>query len=141
MQDAQRLPGWFRALFVAVMLVVCVLLAYFAVERVALQAQIDDLTVSLETSRGREARQTHEYEEAAAALPLAQAELARVAPLAEAAKAREAELRQQRKEMRADNAALNGQLAEAQAALDEVMAQLELLLESVDGLRDVLSVP
>lgn len=141
MQETRHSPRWFRGLFVAVMLIVCVLLAVLAVERVSLQARIDDLTLQLETSRKREVRQTLEYEEAAAALPLAQAELEKLAPLAEAAKAREAELRQLRKELRADNASLDGQIATAQSALDDLYAQLEAILESVSSVRDVLGEP
>ena len=138
MRDAQPGSGYFRGLFVAVMLVVCVLLAGFSVDQVRLRAQIDDLTLSLETSRGREARQNHEYDEAVAALPLARAELERVAPLAEAAKAEEQELRQQRKDIRAENAALHAQIEAAQQTLDELMGQAAALQEAAASLQGIL---
>ena len=141
MRDAKRGSGCFRGLFVAVMLIACVLLASFAVDQVRLRAQIADLTLSLETSRGREARQNHEYDEAVAALPIAQEELARVAPLAEAAQAEEKELRQQRKEIRAEIAALREQIDEAQATLDELTAQAAALQEAAASIRDILGGP
>lgn len=141
MRDAQRGSGYFRGLFVAVMLIVCVLLAWFAVDQTRLRAQMADLTLSLETSRGREARQTHEYDEAVAALPQVQAELARVAPLAEAAKAEENELRQQRKDIRAENEALQEQIESAQAQLDALTAQAAALQEAAASLQRILGAP
>ena len=138
MRGAQRGNGCFRGLFVAVMLLVCVLLATFAMDQVRLRAQIADLTLSLETSRGREARQKHEYDEAVAALPVAQAELERVAPLAEAAKQQEKDLRQQRKDIRAENAALQEQIDEAQATLDKLTAQAAALQEAATSLQGIL---
>lgn len=127
MRGARRGNGWFRVLFVTVMLLFCAALAFFAADQVRLKARIDDLTLSLETSRGREARQNHEYDEAVAALPEAKADLERVQPLAEAAKAEEAALRQQRKDVRAEIAALERQIAEAQAQLDELTEQAQAL--------------
>ena len=138
MSDAQRGAGCFRGLFVAVMLLVCVLLAAFAMDQVRLRAQIADLTLSLETSRGREARQNHEYDEAVAARPEARAELERVAPLADAAKRQENDLRQQRKDIRAENAALQEQIEAAQATLDELTAQATVLQEAAASLQSIL---
>lgn len=123
MRETQRCPGWFCGLFVAAMLVLCAFLAQWTLDQARLQAQIADLEISLDTSRGREARQLHEYDEVVRALPLAQAELERVAPLAEEAKARESELRQQRKDLRAENALLLQQVDEAQAELDKLLEQ------------------
>lgn len=141
MREEQRCPGWFRGLFVVVMLVVCVLLAGLAVERMRLQASVDDLIIQLDTSRGREARQTHEYEEAVAALPLAQAELENIAPLAEAAQQREAELRQQRKDIRAENSALQEQIAAAETQLAGLKEQAAALQEAAESLRQILGNP
>ena len=138
MSDAQRGAGCFRGLFVAVMLLVCVLLAAFAMDQVRLRAQIADLTLSLETSRGREARQNHEYDEAVAALPEARAELERVAPLADAAKRQENELRQQRKDIRAENAALQERIDAAQATLNELTAQATALQEAAASIQSIL---
>lgn len=139
MRDARRVSGCFRGLFVTVMLLVCVALASFAVDQVRLRAQIADLTLSLETSRGREARQNHEYDVAVAALPLAQEELARVAPLAEAAQAQEKELRQQRKDIRAENAALQEQIEAAQETLDALTAQAAAIQEAADSIQNILN--
>ena len=138
MSDTRR-GKIFRGLFVAIMLAVCVLLACFSVDQVRLRAQIADLTLSLETSRGREARQNHEYDEAVAALPLVQEELARIAPLAEEAKALETDLRQQRKDIRAENAALQERIDEAQATLDELMAQAAALQEAAASIQTILN--
>ena len=138
MRNARPGSGYFRGLFVAVMLVVCVLLACFSVDQVRLRAQIDDVTLSLETSRGREARQNHEYDVAVAALPQAQAELERVAPLAEAAKAEEQRLRQQRKELRAEIASLQEQIDEAQQTLDALKAQAAALQGAAAALQNIL---
>ena len=138
MGDRQR-SGVFRGLFIAVMLAVCVLLACFAVDQVRLRAQIADLTLSLETSRGREARQNHEYDEAVSALPLVKEELARVAPLAEAAKAQEKELRQQRKDIRAENAALQERIDAARLTLEELMAQAAVLQEVAANIQTILN--
>lgn len=141
MREAERCPGWFRGVFVAVMLLVCAWLAFFAVDQARLKAQIADLTLSLETSRGREARQNHEYDEAITALPLAQEKLAKVEPLAQAAKERETELRQQRKDIRAENAALETQIAEAQAELDALTVQAMALREAAESLSNILGNP
>ena len=138
MRNERPVSGYFRGLFVAVMLIVCVLLAGFSVDRVRLQAQIDDVTLSLETSRGREARQNHEYDEAVAALPQVQAELERVAPLAEAAKAEEQQLRQQRKELRAEIASLQEQIDAAQETLDALTAQAAALQSAAAALQNIL---
>lgn len=138
MREKQRGSGCFRGLFVTVMLIVCVLLAVFAVDQVRLRAQIADLTLSLETSRGREARQNHEYDEAVAALPVAQAELARIEPLAAAAQAEEKELRQQRKDIRAENVSLQEQIDAAQATLDGLKAQAEALQGAAASIQDIL---
>lgn len=137
----ERCPGWFRALFVAAMLSVCALLAFFAVDQARLRAEVADLTLSLETSRGREARQNHEYDEVVAALPVARAELERVQPQADAAKAVENDLRQQRKDIRAENAALQEQIDAAQAELDALTSQAMALQEAADSLANILGTP
>lgn len=137
----ERRADWFRGLFVAVMLAVCALLAFSVCERQRLLTRIADLTISLETSRGREARQTHEYDEAVAALPVAQAELARVSPLTEAAEARERELRQQRKDIRAEIATLETQIGEARDKLAVLTAQADALRLDVQRLDELLSAP
>lgn len=137
----ERCPGWFRALFVAAMLSVCALLAFFAVDQARLRAEVADLTLSLETSRGREARQNHEYDEVVAALPVTRAELERVQPQADAAKAVENDLRQQRKDIRAENAALQEQIDAAQAELDALTSQAMALQEAADSLANILGTP
>ena len=94
------MPGWFRALFTAVMLLFCITMCHLTVERASILNQVADLEQKLETSRGRERKQTAEYEAVTARLPEVQAELARVLPLAEEKKAEETILREERKRLR-----------------------------------------
>lgn len=139
--ETERCPDWFRGVFVTVMLLVCAWLAFFAVDQARLKAQIADLTISLEMSRGREARQNHEYDEASAALPLALEKLAQIEPLAQEAKEKEAALRQQRKDIRAENTALETQIAEAQAELDALTVQAAALQDAAESINSILGNP
>lgn len=127
MRDSSRLPGWFIALFAAVMLALCALTAFCCVEQVSLRFQVDDLTLSLETSRQREKKQTYEYDEVVAALPLVQAELDAVRPLADAAEAAVTEKKATRKALREEIALLEEQLAAVQAEVEALQAQLDAL--------------
>lgn len=140
-QSDQGAPGWFRALFVAVMAAVCALLAFFAVEQHSLRFQIDDLTLKLDTSRQREAKQTYEYNQVFEDLPLAQAELERVSPLAQELKEEESLLRQQRKDVRALLKTLEEELAARQAEYDALLLQAQALQEALSPLQDVLTIP
>lgn len=135
----RRLPGWFCTLFVIVMIALCALLAAFAVEQQQLRFQIEDLSVKLETSRQREAKQTYEYDQVVAELPLVKAELERVQPLADAAMAEEDRLRKERKELRAAVSALEEQIAQRQAELDELTAQAQALQEIFSPLNTLLT--
>ncbi len=62
--------------------------------------QLEDVQKSLDTSIGREHKQQYEYDEAAAAIPVTEAELERVAPLAEAAQKEVKELKKERKKLK-----------------------------------------
>ena len=64
-----QVPGWFKAAFAAVMLAACAVLCWFAPTQYTLRFQRDDLTLSLDTSRQREAKQRHEYAQVESALP------------------------------------------------------------------------
>ena len=127
MRETSRLPGWFAALFTAVMLALCAVIAFCAVEQVSLRFQVDDLTLSLETSRQRELKQTYEYNEVTAALPLVQAELDATQPLADAAVAVVTEQKATRKALREEKAALEEALAAVQAEIEALQLQLEAL--------------
>lgn len=130
-----RLPGWFRALFVMVMLAVCGVVAFCAVEQVQLRFQVEDVTRSLDTSRQRERKQQYEYDQVTADLPAAQAELARIQPQADGALAAVAALKAQRASLREESAALVLEVEEAQAALAEAQAQQDALEAEVLALE------
>lgn len=142
MQHSPRpLPGWFRALFVTVMLLLCAFLGWYAVSQYQLHFELSDVALSLSTSRQREAKQRFEYNEVAKALPEAQAETARLIPLAEAALATETDLRAQRKVLRQENAELSQQLTELQAEVANLTAlanDLQTAVEALSARRDDL---
>ena len=129
-----QIPGWLRAAFVAVMLLACAVLCWFAPTQYALRFQRDDLALSLETSRQREAKQRYEYDQVASALPETALELERTQPLADEASAAETALRASRKALREENARLEEQLNAAQAALEETEARRVSLQQEVDEL-------
>ena len=118
-----QVPGWFRAVFAAVLLLTCAVLCWFAPTQYALRFQRDDLALSLDTSRQREAKQRYEYDQVTAALPEVTLRLEETRPLTDAAAAREAELRALRKALREENARLQEQLTAAQAELAEAEEQ------------------
>lgn len=125
MEQNPRLPGWFAALFVTVMLAVCAVVAFCTVEQYNLRFEVADLTLSLDTSRQRERKQEYEYNEVVAALPLVQAELNATQPLADEAVAKVDELKARRKALRAENAELEDQLAALQEDIAALQAQLD----------------
>lgn len=131
----QRLPGWLRALFVAVMFLTCAVVCWYAAEQYSLRFQIADLTLSLDTSRQREVKQQYEYDQVIAAIPLVQEQLAEAEPLAEAARAREQELRARRKALRTANADLEASLEQLLAELEPLLEQQKALQAEVDALR------
>lgn len=125
MEQKTRLPGWFAALFVTVMLAVCAVIAFCTVEQYQLRFEVADLTLSLDTSRQRERKQEYEYNEVIAALPLVQAELEATQPLADEAVAAVNDLKARRKVLRAENAELEEQLAALQAEVAALQVQLD----------------
>lgn len=122
-------PLWFRILFCLIMLCLCAVLAYTAVARETLLFQIQDLSLSLETSRQRETKQQYEYNQVVEALPKLQAELAEVAPKAETAAATVDELKATRKALRADNKALEEAITALTQERDDLLAQKEAFLQ------------
>ena len=136
MKDEQTpLPRWFRALFVAAMLALSLELIWFVPQQYELHFRIDDIALSLDTSRQREAKQLYEYDQVSAELPLTLAELAAVQPLADEAEAREQELRTQRKALRAQSTELAASLEETQSAVRTLQTEADTLKSEVDALR------
>ena len=133
--EGQRIPGWLRAAFVAGMLALAALLVWYAPVQYQLRFQLEDIALSLDTSRQREAKQQYEYDVAAQALPLARAELEETLPLTEAAQAREQALRDERKALRTQSADLADQLEQVQANVDALQAQADALREDTAQLR------
>lgn len=140
--DFSPLPRLFRFVFMTIMMLLCAFLFWLIPQMIALQIQIDDLTLSLDTSHQREAKQQYEYDQVSAQLPLTQAELDSVLPQAETAAAHEQELRTQRKSLRAQFATLNQQLENALAsstdleiAIADTEAQVAALHQQVDTLQ------
>ena len=129
-----QIPGWLRAAFVAVMLLACAVLCWFAPTQYALRFQRDDLALSLETSRQREAKQRYEYDQVASALPETALELERTQPLADEASAAETALRTSRKALREENAALEEQLTAALAAQAAAEARRDALRQETERL-------
>ena len=142
MRHDATMPGWFRALFTAVMLFVCGVIAFCTVEQVGLRAQVEDLTRSLNTSRQRERKQQYEYDQVVAAIPETEAELASVQPEADEAVQAVADLKALRKELRAQRDTLAAELetaqtelAQAQEALAEAEAARKQLEEEIAAIQ------
>lgn len=135
MEQKTRLPGWFAALFVTVMLAVCAVIAFCTVEQYQLRFEVADLTLSLDTSRQRERKQEYEYNEVIAALPLVQAELEATQPLADEAVAAVNDLKARRKALRAENAELEEQLAALQAEVTALQVQLDEAIAKFSHLK------
>ena len=129
-----QVPGWFKAAFAAVMLAACAVLCWFAPAQYTLRFQRDDLTLSLDTSRQREAKQRYEYAQVESALPEMSLRLEETQPLADEAAAAEAALRARRKALREENARLEEQLHAALTALEETEARRASLRQEVDEL-------
>lgn len=120
----QRISEWIRAVFVAVMLLTCATLCWYAASQYALHFQVEDLTLSLETSRKREVKQQYEYDQVVAQLPVVAAQVEEMEPRAAAAKEREQELRNQRKELRNQAKLLEQQMTDLNRQLEELQKQL-----------------
>ena len=129
-----RWPKWFRGLVVAALFAACACVAWYTVSTAGLQTRLADLTLSLETSRGREARQTKELADVNAELPQVQDALAELQPQAEAAAAAEADLRAKRKQARADYQALSADTDALEEALAQAQADAQALLTQADAL-------
>ena len=134
----QRMPGWFGAVFVTVMLLTCAILCWYAASQYQLRFQVADLTLSLDTSRQREVKQQYEYDQVVAEIPLVQAQVAELEPQAAAAQAIEKDLRAQRKALRAENADLQKQLESLQAEVADLREQEQQLRDDVEALRQQL---
>lgn len=96
---------------VAVMLVLCLFMAWYVPSRAGQLFRLEDTAKSLETSRGRERKQQYEYDEVTRKLPETRAELAETQPLADAAAEKVRTLKEERRRLREGKKALEQQLA------------------------------
>lgn len=97
---------WLIRVFTAVMLAFALLLAAWVPLRADLDFHLADTSLSLETSRGRERRQTMEYNQVKTDLPAARAQLSELQPQADAAAGEVQELKDRRKALRDEKKAL-----------------------------------
>ncbi len=112
---------WFAAVFAAVMLLVCVMVAASAVTLSSLRREAADISGKTEAALQRLAKQEYEFGQIEAELPLKTEELALKAPQAEALSTREDELRQQRKDLRKENK----ELAKTIESLEEQLSMTD----------------
>ena len=118
-----RLPEWFRALLITVMLAVCAVTCHHARERALMRNDLDELSTMVSTSRQRETKQQMELDAVRAALAPAQEALEAALPPAEKAKAHEDALRQ-------ENAALESETVRALCERSQALNALVDLLRS-----------
>lgn len=142
----QKLPRWFRALFVAVMLLLCLVLASQLLHQRSLRGQIVLLTEELSITEQRLAKQQLEYDQAVAELPLVLEQLALTQPAADAIYAQEQAMRAERKALRAESAELNAQLETLAPELDAASAAVlnaqlaaSYLQDALDAVQDALA--
>lgn len=124
-----RLPGWFRILFVVVMLACCVAICVCVVDQPRLQQEITELETSLSTSIEREKKQTAEFDEVSAQLPPVLEELAAIQPVADEAKAEADALRGERDMLREAETAMTSELESLTTGIANLEHALEVLSE------------
>ena len=105
-----RRKSVFPVVFVLVMLLCVLFIAWYLPTVSSLRFRLQDANVSLETSQGRERTQQHEYDETVAALAAAQEELASVQPLADQAAEEKKALKEERKQLRQEKKELEEKL-------------------------------
>lgn len=90
----------FAVIFAVIMLLFVLFVAWYLPAVGQVRFQLDDAGKSLETSRGRERKQQHEYDEVVAAIPEVQAELDSILPLSTSAAEEVKKLKAERKQLR-----------------------------------------
>ena len=126
----RKTPAWLVRLFLGVMVFFCLFLTAFVLLRANLTFQLADLSLSLETSRGRERKQQVEYDQVQAKLPLTRAELEETQPLADAAVETVRQLKEERKGLRAEKKELET------AAAEQAQKSAEPAVEETAGTKE-----
>ena len=110
MKIMNRRKSVFPLLFVLVMLLCVLFIAWYLPTVSDLRYRLQDANISLETSQGRERKQQHEYDETVEALAEAREELARVQPLADQAAEEKNAMKEERKALRQEKKELEEKL-------------------------------
>ena len=97
--------------FVVIMIIMVLFVIWYVPAVGKIRFEIEDAGKSLKTSKGRELKQEHEYNQTLAEIPLIQDELDTIAPLAEAAEKEKEELKQERKALRSEKKKLEEELS------------------------------
>ena len=100
----------FAVIFAVIMLLFVLFVAWYLPAVGQVRFQLDDAGKSLETSRGRERKQQHEYDETVKALSEAKEELDRVQPLADQAADEKKTMKEERKQLRQEKKELEEKL-------------------------------
>lgn len=138
------LPRWFRLLFVAVMLTLCIVMVTQIIEHQSLASQITELTGKIETAQKRLVKQQAELTAYSEELPVVLAELETAGPAAEAAAAQVADLKTRRSALREANAAQAALIADLQAQLAalpvpaDTSSQLDEVLTTLNEAYDAI---
>lgn len=103
----------FISFFVAVMLACALFLSWYIPAAAGLRFRIDDLEISLDTSRGRERKQQAEYDQVVKDIPETRAKLDEALPLAQAAEEEVAALKAEKKKLKEEKKALEAGAAGA----------------------------
>ena len=96
-------------LFSIVMILFVLFIVWYLPSVGALRFRLDDISKSIETSRGRERKQQVEYDETVSAIPEIQARIDSIMPLTEAAEQEVRDLKTQRKKLRNEKKELESQ--------------------------------
>ena len=98
--------NWFVWFFTAALFACVLFLIWYIPSRAERDFQLKDITLSVETSHGRERKQQAEYDEVTTELPRVREALAKTQPEADAALAEANELKAERKKLREEKARL-----------------------------------
>jgi len=104
-----------------IMLVCSLFLAWYIPSAGSLRFRINDLEISLDTSRGRERKQQAEYEQVVHDIPETQAKLDDTLPLAQAAEEKVAVLKAEKKKLKEEKKVLEagGSVTAEEASVNE----------------------